>query len=71
MMPKLLYRVQPPTLFSTVAITDSCVVLPNRDSVPDGRRIMGGMWWPSSRHAAAEPPPLVAAVDRRLGEVTL
>lgn len=32
---------------------------------------MDGTWWPRSTDAAAELPALIAAVDQRLGEMTL
>ncbi|WP_285776530.1 STAS domain-containing protein [Microtetraspora sp. NBRC 13810] len=35
------------------------------------RGTMDGAWWPHSRDAAAELPGLIAAVDQRLGRMTL
>ncbi|MEV0974517.1 DUF5994 family protein [Microtetraspora glauca] len=71
MTPQLLYRIRPSTPFSVTVMTDPHVVRLNLDSVPDSRRTVDGMWWPSSRDAAAELPRLIAAVDQRLGGVTV
>lgn len=39
---------------------------------PPGRRGgVDGLWWPCSRDAGAELPALIAAVDHRLGRITL
>ncbi|WP_281283649.1 DUF5994 family protein [Nonomuraea longispora] len=38
---------------------------------PDRRAVVDGAWWPCSRNAAAELPPLIAAVDQRLGRTIL
>ncbi|WP_374058818.1 DUF5994 family protein [Planomonospora sp. ID67723] len=39
--------------------------------VRDRRGPVDGAWWPRSTDAAAELPGLIAAVDQRLGEMTL
>ncbi|WP_405142094.1 DUF5994 family protein [Sphaerisporangium sp. NBC_01403] len=47
---------------------------PVRLSLPpagDHPRAVDGVWWPRSKDAAAELPGLIAAVDERLGEMTL
>ncbi|MFF4779058.1 DUF5994 family protein [Microtetraspora fusca] len=71
MTPKLLYRIQPSMPFSATVMTGSYAVRLNLDSVPDSRRAVDGTWHPSTRDASAELPPLIAAVDQRVGRVPL
>ncbi|GAA3611456.1 hypothetical protein GCM10022419_115610 [Nonomuraea rosea] len=71
MTPTLLSHLMPlSAVASAVPASDSTVRL-SLDPVLDRRATVDGAWWPYSRDAAAELPGLIAAVDQRLGRVTL
>lgn len=50
---------------------DAPVVRLSLEPSPRGTRAVDGEWWPRSTDAAAELSGLIAAVDRRLGKMTL
>lgn len=51
--------------------SDVPVVRLSLEPGPRRARAVDGEWWPRSTDAAAELPGLIAAVDRRLGKMTL
>ncbi|MFI6175639.1 STAS domain-containing protein [Nonomuraea sp. NPDC051191] len=69
-----------PTILSPLApLSSTSAAMPQVDSALrlslhpelDRRAVVDGAWWPYSRDASTELPSLIAAVDRRLGRVTL
>ncbi|MFF5207959.1 DUF5994 family protein [Streptosporangium sp. NPDC000396] len=71
MTPKLLSRIPPVIARSAAASVSSFVVRLNLDPALGRRGVVDGAWWPSSSDTATELSGLIAAVDQRLGRITL
>lgn len=71
MTPTLLSHLWPLGPAAPAVPVCDCAVRLNLNPVLDRRATVDGAWWPCSRDAGAELPGLIAAVDQRLGRITL
>jgi hypothetical protein len=71
----LTYATSPPAVpiarIPSEQLIDAPAVRLSLEANPRRTRAVDGAWWPRSTDAAAELPGLIAAVDRRLGEMAL